>query len=97
MFAKSLLQCAAKTQQPKIFAGKSLTSLTSRGVYAAGNEPHVFINKHTKVIVQGMTGKHVSKHTNTEDSATQNRHNTLQIGKQILRHIGTQINYETSK
>jgi len=33
----------------------------TRGVYAPGNEPHVFINKHTRVVVQGMTGKHVSE------------------------------------
>lgn len=40
--------------------GSSLVSFTKRGVYSSGNEPHVFINKHTKVICQGMTGKHVS-------------------------------------
>lgn len=39
--------------------GSSLVAFTSRGVYKPGTEPHVFINKHTKVICQGMTGKHV--------------------------------------
>lgn len=38
----------------------SLTAFASRGVYAKGKEPFVFINQHTKVLVQGMTGKHVS-------------------------------------
>lgn len=40
---------------------QSLCKLTARGVYTDATRPHVFINRHTKVIVQGMTGKHVSK------------------------------------
>ena len=32
-----------------------------RTVYTKETMPHVFINQHTKVLVQGMTGKHVSK------------------------------------
>jgi succinyl-CoA synthetase alpha subunit len=40
-----------------------LFSLPRRGVYKAGTEPKVFINKHTKVICQGMTGKHGTFHT----------------------------------
>lgn len=47
---------------------KNLLSRTSpvmgaaaaRGVYTDETRPHVFINEHTKVICQGMTGKHVS-------------------------------------
>lgn len=39
----------------------TLTALMSRGVYAPNQKPYVFINQHTKVLVQGMTGKHVSK------------------------------------
>ena len=31
-----------------------------RGVYTNETRPYVFINEHTKVICQGMTGKHVS-------------------------------------
>lgn len=31
-----------------------------RGVYTDETRPYVFINEHTKVICQGMTGKHVS-------------------------------------
>ena len=31
-----------------------------RGVYTDDTRPYVFINEHTKVICQGMTGKHVS-------------------------------------
>lgn len=39
----------------------TLTALMTRGVYAPNQKPYVFINQHTKVLVQGMTGKHVSK------------------------------------
>lgn len=38
-------------------------SMASRGVYTAETQPYVFINKHTKVICQGMTGKHGTFHT----------------------------------
>ena len=34
--------------------------LAARGIYTADTKPYVFINEHTKVLVQGMTGKHVS-------------------------------------
>ncbi len=40
-------------------ASKSVGIITKRGVYTQATEPKVFINKHTKVICQGMTGKHV--------------------------------------
>jgi hypothetical protein len=36
-----------------------MVTFAKRGLYAPGTEPYVFINKHTKVICQGMTGKHV--------------------------------------
>ena len=39
---------------------KGLVSMMKRGVYTKETQPHVFINQHTKVLVQGMTGKHVS-------------------------------------
>ena len=39
---------------------KSLLNTLQRGVYTKETQPHVFINEHTKVLVQGMTGKHVS-------------------------------------
>lgn len=38
----------------------ALMPLAARGVYTADTKPYVFINEHTKVLVQGMTGKHVS-------------------------------------
>jgi len=34
-----------------------------RGVYTDATRPHVFINEHTKLLVQGMTGKHGTFHT----------------------------------
>jgi hypothetical protein len=40
----------------------TLQSFTTRA-YLAGQEPHVFINEHTKVICQGMTGKHGTFHS----------------------------------
>ena len=41
-----------------------LTSVAARGVYTDETRPYVFINEHTKVICQGMTGKHVSYPSN---------------------------------
>lgn len=41
----------------------SLMPLAARGVYTADTKPYVFINEHTKVLVQGMTGKHGTFHT----------------------------------
>lgn len=38
----------------------TIMPLAARGVYTADTKPYVFINEHTKVLVQGMTGKHVS-------------------------------------
>lgn len=46
-----------KNHLPQTTSG--LTSFTKRGAYKAGTEPYVFVNKNTKVICQGMTGKHV--------------------------------------
>merc|ERR1712166_563057 len=43
-------------------AKNSVAALATRD-YLAGQEPHVFINQHTKVICQGMTGKHGTFHT----------------------------------
>ncbi len=59
MFTKSLIA-------QKSFLAKSsnlgLFSLSTRS-YLPGQEPAVFINEHTKVICQGMTGKHGTFHT----------------------------------
>ena len=38
-----------------------LGATAARGVYTDETRPYVFINEHTKVICQGMTGKHVSQ------------------------------------
>lgn len=40
--------------------GRSSLHKVSKKFYSEGQEPYVFINKHTKVICQGMTGNHVS-------------------------------------
>ncbi len=40
--------------------GNALLNFTKRGAYTAGQEPKVFVNKNTRVLCQGITGKHVS-------------------------------------
>ena len=40
-----------------------MASASARGLYTAETKPFVFINEHTKVICQGMTGKHGTFHT----------------------------------
>jgi hypothetical protein len=50
----SVFRGAAKTTP------NMLMRTAQRGVYTNETRPHVFINEHTKVLVQGMTGKHVS-------------------------------------
>jgi len=48
----------------KLFTKSKTISHAARAFsYAAGEAPHVWINKHTKIICQGMTGKHGSFHT----------------------------------
>jgi hypothetical protein len=56
MLAKALSY--SRTQMTQ--ANSALLSFTKRGVYQAGQEPKVFVNKNTRVICQGITGKHVS-------------------------------------
>ena len=41
-------------------ASAMMGASATRGVYTDETRPYVFINEHTKVICQGMTGKHVS-------------------------------------
>lgn len=38
----------------------AILNFTKRGAYTAGQEPKVFVNKNTRVLCQGITGKHVS-------------------------------------
>ena len=42
---------------------KPIVSQIQRGIYTKETQPYVFINQHTKVLVQGMTGKHGTFHT----------------------------------
>lgn len=51
----------AFTASKQMLNKPSFMNLAVRGLYAPGTEPYVFINEHTKVICQGMTGKHVSR------------------------------------
>jgi succinyl-CoA synthetase alpha subunit len=57
MFTKNAMQRVMQTKS------SSFMPIAARGVYAPGNEPAVFINEHTRLLVQGMTGKHGSLHT----------------------------------
>uniref|UniRef100_A0A7S3CUA6 Succinate--CoA ligase [ADP-forming] subunit alpha, mitochondrial n=1 Tax=Strombidium rassoulzadegani TaxID=1082188 RepID=A0A7S3CUA6_9SPIT len=41
----------------------NLFNVSRRTVYTKETQPYVFINEHTKVLVQGMTGKHGTFHT----------------------------------
>jgi succinyl-CoA synthetase alpha subunit len=43
--------------------GRNVVNVAKRGAYTAQTKPYVFINQHTKVLVQGMTGKHGTFHT----------------------------------
>lgn len=58
MLAKVLSHAKSQMTQANSAA---LLNFTKRGVYQAGQEPKVFVNKNTRVICQGITGKHVSK------------------------------------
>ena len=56
-----MLNKAFATATKQMIARPSaIMPLAARGVYTADTKPYVFINEHTKVLVQGMTGKHVS-------------------------------------
>ena len=55
-----LSKAFATTSKQMLAKPSNLMPLATRGVYTAETKPYVFINQHTKVLVQGMTGKHVS-------------------------------------
>ena len=61
----NIIKLKNKNMLTKTFtkANKALLNTAVRGVYTAETAPHVFINKHTRVLVQGMTGKHGTFHT----------------------------------
>jgi hypothetical protein len=56
---------------------KSFMNAMSRGVYTKETQPYVFINEHTKVLVQGMTGKHVSKISDIKNGIGNFPHQTI--------------------
>jgi len=56
-----MLAKAFNLARSQITQNSGLVAFTKRGVYAAGQEPKVFVNQHTRVICQGITGKHVSR------------------------------------
>ena len=58
MLARALSSAFRGAARPS--AQNMLLRTAQRGVYTNETRPHVFINEHTKVLVQGMTGKHVS-------------------------------------
>ena len=62
---KMLSKAFATTYRQMLAKPNNLMPLATRGVYTAETMPYVFINKHTKVLVQGMTGKHVSTFSET--------------------------------
>ena len=73
MFSRSLVAKNLFKQRPQV--NSVLGAMTTRGAYTDETRPYVFINEHTKVICQGMTGKHVS------NPATQTDGNDLDVSK----------------
>ena len=57
MLSKALLRAKVEPIGSRL---SIMGRFTQRGAYLPGKEPAVFINKDTKVICQGMTGKQVS-------------------------------------
>lgn len=68
MLSKSLLAKNLLQRSSTIMG----SSVASRGVYTDETRPYVFINEHTKVICQGMTGKHVSTHPDQQSGTDKN-------------------------
>merc|ERR1712166_1382780 len=64
-------------------AKNSVAALATRS-YLSGQEPKVFINQHTKVICQGMTGKHGTFHTEAAIA-----YGTNMVGGVNVRKAGT--------
>ncbi len=58
MLAKAFSQFSKPSLSSQASAG--LLGLMKRNAYTSATQPNVFVNKHTRVICQGMTGKHVS-------------------------------------
>jgi len=62
MLSKVIQQAGLRSSSLLNRNSMMMAQFATRG-YQAGQEPHVFINEHTKVICQGMTGKHGTFHT----------------------------------
>ena len=61
MLSRSIRRAAFNSKNLCNPQGNKLVNTMFRTAYTKETQPHVFINQHTKVLVQGMTGKHVSK------------------------------------
>lgn len=79
-----LSKAFATTTKQLLAKPTNFMPLAARGVYTDATKPYVFINEHTKVLVQGMTGKHGTFHT--EQSVA---YGTKVVGGVNTRKAGT--------